>query len=147
MHIPQLRHLRLLEQLQRKKLFYFYPLFLQILAPLTEEVLLGDGQVPARHKVAVLQVVHNHEVVHGVVHEVDRVEVHAEGHEVDHEAVHAVAHEAGQEDLVDVVLDADEVVLVGKMLDLHAVLVLQEVLAVVLEVVLHVQVGVLLDHP
>lgn len=92
-----------------------------------------------RHKVAVLQVVHNHEEAHGVDHVVD--------HEVDHVVDHEVVHEVDQEGLVDVVLDVDEVVLVGKMLDSHVVQVLLEVLVVVLEVDLHDQVVVLLDHP
>lgn len=100
-----------------------------------------------RHKVAVLQVVHNHEVAHVVVHVVDHVEDHEVDHEVDHVVDHEVVHGVDQEDLVDVVLDVDEVVLVGKMLDSHVVQVLLGVLVVVLEVGHHDQVADLLDHP
>lgn len=97
------------------------------------------------------QEAHNHAVEHEAAHVVDHEEDHGEDREVARVADREADHEVDLEDPPDVVLgavlDAGGADLVGKMLDSRAALAPQEVPAVVLEVDLHAQVAVLLDHP
>lgn len=109
---------------------------------------LDDDRVLVHHKVAEQLAVHNHEVVHVVVHVAD----HAAAHVEDHEEVRVEDREVvREEDLVvpedhqGAVLDADEVGLAERMLDSRVVLARLEVLAVVPAVGLRALVGVHLD--